>query len=103
MRVEIRVLEPDIVAITESWVDERISDEELHIQGYAIFRKDRKLEIKGGEVLIYVKDNLAVSEIKMENDFLEELWCKLKYKGHRELLTGVSSSSSFYLFIKAIS
>jgi len=25
----------------------------------------------------------------MENDFPEQVWCKLKYKGHRELLIGV--------------
>jgi len=36
MRAEIRVLELVIVAITESWVDDRISDEELHIEGYVI-------------------------------------------------------------------
>jgi len=30
--------------------------------------------------MIYVKDNLTVSEIKMENDFPEQVWCKLKYK-----------------------
>ena len=89
MRAEIRVLEPDIVAITESWVDERISDEELHIEGYGILRKDRKLEIKGGGVILYVKDNLMVSEIELQNEFPEQLWCKLKFKGHRELLIGV--------------
>jgi len=70
-------------------VDDRISDEELYIEGCVIFRKDRKLEIKGGGVIIYVKDNLTVNDIKMENDFPEQVWCKLKYKGHRELLIGV--------------
>jgi len=54
-------------------VDDRISDEELYIEGYVIFRKDRKLEIKGGGVIIYVKDNLTVNDIKMENDFPEQV------------------------------
>ena len=73
-------------------MNERISDKELYIEGYVIFRKDRKLKIRGGGVLIYGKDNLTVSEIEMENDFPEQVWCKpckLKYKGHQELLIGV--------------
>jgi len=57
----------------QSTSHDRISDEELHIEGYVIVRKDRKLEIKGGGVMIYVKDNLTVSEIKMENDFPEQV------------------------------
>lgn len=66
-----------------------ISEEELHVDGYTTFRKDRISDIKGGGVLIYAKDNLTVSEFKLDNEFPEQVWCKLKYDGNRELLIGV--------------
>ena len=44
---------------------------------------------KGGGVLIYIKDSLVASATKLENDFPEQVWCKLRYNGHHEMLVGV--------------
>ena len=44
---------PDIVSIVESWLCADISDSELHIPGYQIFRKDRHRH--GGGVLCISK------------------------------------------------
>ena len=38
MRAEAKVLEPDIIGVTESWADKRIADEEIVIDGYEMFR-----------------------------------------------------------------
>jgi hypothetical protein len=55
-----RTLEYDIIGISESWGREKIGDAELTIDGFDMFRKDRKDRIGGG-VLLYVKENLKAS------------------------------------------
>jgi len=44
---------------------------------------------KGGGVLLCIRDSLVASATKLENDFPEQVWCKLRYNGHRDLLVGV--------------
>jgi len=46
--------------VTDSWADERIADEEIAIDGYEMFRRDRMLDIKGGGVLLYIRRSLKV-------------------------------------------
>ena len=60
MRAEVKVLEPDIIGVTESWADERTADEEIAIDGYEMFRRDRMLDIKGGGALLYIRSSLKV-------------------------------------------
>ena len=43
----------DVVHIVETWLDSEISDSEVNISGYRVFRHDRNHH--GGGVLIYVK------------------------------------------------
>jgi len=47
----------DVVGISETWLSDRISDNEISIQGYTLFRKDRNStnKSKGGGVALYVK------------------------------------------------
>ena len=47
-----------MIAITETWATGDISDCELAIEGYFLYRQDRRPEIKGGGVVIMVKDSL---------------------------------------------
>ena len=48
---------PHIIGITESWANNDITDAELVLEGYAMFRKDR-MGRKGGGVLVYIKDTI---------------------------------------------
>jgi len=89
LRAEVQVIDPDITAISESWTNDSISDIELNLTGYTLFRKDRGLDIKGGGVLLYVKDCLNASEVKFKSDFPEQVWCKVKCNGNTELFIGV--------------
>ena len=43
--------DPDIIAISESWANESIDDSELNLEGFILFRKDRKTDNKGGGVM----------------------------------------------------
>jgi hypothetical protein len=70
----------DILAITETWANEKILNSELNIEGYGMYRKDRQevKEAKGGGVIIYVTTRLHSSPneelIKLK---CESLWIKL--------------------------
>ncbi|CAH8497071.1 unnamed protein product, partial [Dicrocoelium dendriticum] len=49
---------PDIVFITETWCTSEISDSQLNILGYKLFRKDRSHK-RGGGCAIYLRNNLT--------------------------------------------
>ena len=49
------------VCIVESWLSEGVSNTELYIPGYNIFRRDR--DRHGGGILIFVKSELCASPI----------------------------------------
>ena len=46
----------DVVGITESWGSSEISDAELHIPGFQMFRVDRST--RGGGVILYVSQSI---------------------------------------------
>ena len=50
-------IQPHIIGITESWANNDITDAELGLEGYAMFRKDR-MRRRGGGVLLYIKDTI---------------------------------------------
>ena len=54
-------LNPDVIGVTESWANENISDAELKLNGYELFRCDRKTGHRGGGILLYVKDILYIN------------------------------------------
>ena len=57
----------DIIGLCETWLDKAISDSEVSISGYNVFRNDR--DVNGGGFAIYVKASLAepTVRIKCEN------------------------------------
>jgi len=86
---EVQVIDPDIIAISESWANDSIGDSELNLVGYTLFRKDRALNIKGGGVLLYVREVYSAREVKLDNQFPEQVWCRVKCSDNRELFVGV--------------
>ena len=70
-------IQPHIIGITESWANNDITDAELGLEGYAMFRKDR-MGRRGG-VLLYIKDTIPAYAVQLqeETDCNESIWCKL--------------------------
>ena len=60
-------IDPHIIGITESWATPDISDAELGMTGYVMFRKDR-LGRRGGGVILYIKKSIQAYEIKLEKE-----------------------------------
>ena len=48
---------PNLICITESLANANIGDGEINMNGYTVFRRDRKNRVGGG-VLLYVKNNI---------------------------------------------
>ena len=70
-------IKPHIIGITESWANNDITDAELGLEGYVMFRKYR-MGRRGG-VLLYIKETIPAYEIQLRKgaDCKEAIWCKL--------------------------
>ena len=82
-------IQPHIIGITESWENNDITDAELGLEGYAMFRKDR-MGRRGGGVLLYIKDTIPAYEVQLQEEanFNEAIRCKL-VTGHTTVTIGV--------------
>ena len=65
-------IKPHIIGITESWANNDITDAELGLEGYAMFRKDIMGRRGGGVLLLYIKDTIPAYEVQLQ----EEADCK---------------------------
>jgi ribonucleases P/MRP protein subunit RPP40 len=90
--LELYIIEekPDIVGITETWAVESISDSEISLEGYSMFRKDRILDKKqrGGGVLLYIRNSISAVEREDIHDinFPECIWCEIEIGGEKTLI-----------------
>ena len=81
--------DPHIIGITKPWANKDITDAELGLEGYVMFRKDR-MGRRGGGVLLYVKYTIPAYEIQLREEAAceEAIWCKL-VTGHKTVTMGV--------------
>ena len=82
-------IKPHIICITESWENNDITNAELGLEGYVMFRKDR-IGRRGGGVLLYIKDTIPAYEVPLQEkaDCNEAIWCNL-VTGHTTVIIGV--------------
>ena len=68
-------IDPHIIGITETWANTNITDAELGLTGYVMFRRYRI----GEGSFLYVKESIQAYEIKLEReaDYDEAVWCKI--------------------------
>ena len=76
------LLEPhkgiNILGVTESHLSNNVSDTEITIDGYKLYRKDRQSNHRGGGVLVYLADSLsALRREDLEKPELEAIWIEL--------------------------
>ena len=66
----------DILGITESHLNDKITDEEIHIEGYKFFRRDR--QHKAGGCLVYYKEHLnVIPKLELTTESTEALWLEM--------------------------
>ena len=76
LRAACLVYNPDIICITETWLDESISNNELSLQNFDIVRRDRNRQ--GGGILIYVNNRYSHSLVFSGSDDLELIVLNVK-------------------------
>ena len=81
LRCTIFDLQPDIIAVSETWLDDTILDNEIHINGYNVSREDRNCH--GGGVAIYTRDFLQTKSVTISCGTvtpLESTWLEVSNK-----------------------
>ena len=78
LNIMVEDIDPHIIGITDHWATTDISDVELGMTGYAMFRKDR-LGRRGGGVILYNMESIQAYEIKLEKEAEceETVWCNI--------------------------
>jgi exonuclease III len=78
--MEIANSKPNIIALTETWLNSDVSNNMIGLNNYKVFRKDR-INGRGGGVCIYVNENLiknkfqiTVLDISVEPYEYDTLW-----------------------------
>jgi len=88
-----------LLPFSDSLANDGIADTGLNLEGYTLFRKDRVLDIKGGGVLLYVKEVFSAREVKLNNQFPQQVWCN--YSGNQSInQNSLSSRTTSRLIIK---
>ena len=72
----------DVIAITETFLDNSIADNEIEIDGFhPPFRNDRNRH--GGGVAVFVKKHLSALRItEAEDPILEMIWIKIRHSNN---------------------
>jgi hypothetical protein len=73
------LLSLDIVVITETWLSPNVSNSAINLNGFSIFRRDRRDGRRGGGVCVYVNDHMPVVHLKeLSHPEVESLWLLIK-------------------------
>ena len=82
----------DIVDLSETWANNNISDSELNIPGYSLYRKDgnNTFKSKEGGVALYINENLvSIHHEVLPDTECEAVWAKISLSKNSHLLVGV--------------
>ena len=85
LKVWVHSSNPDVLAITETWLRKSVLNTDVNLSGYKLFRQDRSS--KGGGVAIFSKDHLQCSTKSVPKQF-ELLDFSIKLSNSSWLLLG---------------
>ena len=71
------------MAVTECWLNDTVSDGEIYIPGYKVYRKGRG-------VAMYIDKNIrATRRLDLDNINLEAVWVEIRETANKRLVVGV--------------
>jgi hypothetical protein len=83
----IRIAQPAVLAISETWIDKSVTNNEIKIDGYSIERHDR--ERSGGGVCIYIKNNASYNPREdLQSPDIENVWIEIVLPKTRPIIVG---------------
>ena len=77
---------PAIIGITESKIDNTVTDTEIKIQGYTPIRNDRTRH--GGGVVVYIKEGIGFNRRDFSNEF-ENIFVDILLPKTKKILIGI--------------
>ena len=87
LRRIVKESQTSVLAISESWLDSSITDEEIKIDGYSLIRGDRNRN--GGGVCLYIKNNIPHNRrMDLNTSSLESLWIDLLFPKTKPITVG---------------
>ena len=101
VKVLLHVCRFDILAITETHLDRKISNSQLEIDNCKIIRRDRDANTIGGGCLFYIASHICSTRLRsLESSDIEAIWLKIMVNSSVFIIgTVYRPPSSDYLFI----
>ena len=76
-----------VICLSETWLDDSITDGEISIDGYCLVRRDRNRS--GGGVCMYIRNDISFSpRIDLDIDGLEVLFCDILLPKSKPIVIG---------------
>jgi len=76
-----------VITFSETWIDQTVHDNEIHIPGFVCERKDRNRH--GGGVAIYIRDDINYTRrYDIEIDTNESIWLEIKQVHKKPVVIG---------------
>ena len=89
LREFVRVTNYHIIILSETWLNKSVKNAEVEIEGYKIFRLDRK-DKRGGGVCAYIRSPLKAQILKdlsgTSTTWFQQLWLQVQYKKIRSFV-----------------
>lgn len=76
------------MGLSETWLDSTVSNSEIGVSGFHIYRRDRST--RGGGILVYVSEDVkCVRRQDLEGNWIEALWLEVKLKKKKLLVCNI--------------
>ena len=83
----------DVITISETWLNTTVTNSEVSIDGYKLYRQDR-LRKHGGGVCAYIRKDITVTVLKdisnLSDNYFHQFWLKLQYRKLRSVVICIS-------------
>ena len=88
------IYDPDIIGITESWLNCKISDNEYSIEGYHKPNRQDRVDTndgRGGGVLLLIKNSIDYVQIVPDNsrDYTNSVWIEVVNNDEKKKVIGI--------------
>ena len=92
-----------VLAVTDTWLDESVTDSEIKLNSYIVHRKDRNR--KGGGVCLFIRSDIAFNpKPELSADDLESLYVNILLPKTKPILIGVCyrppTQANFYKLLE---
>ena len=82
-----------MITISETWLNTTVTNSEVSIEGYKLYRQDRLCK-RGGGVCAYIRKDITVTVLKeishLPDNYFYQFWLKLQYRKLQSVVICIS-------------